>query len=157
MEVVKDILRFFNFLDKDGNISITNITVFISTILFAHRPQAAEAATLLGSLLNYGHKRLVNAAYENDTDLGKRLNDLASDTAVEMLEMKKNLEADIGNVSATMSDIEKDLLRSHDSLQEKVKSIQDTHSLVSKQAEEVRAAIQAGNLTQSFNLSRRQK
>lgn len=55
----KRILKFFNLVDRSGDLSISNIAVIvlITKIAFAATLDWATAATLLMALLNYSHKR----------------------------------------------------------------------------------------------------
>lgn len=56
------VLSFFNLLDAEGNLSITNLAVIVVLVKLAISPSASltEAGTLLIALANYAHKRAVN-------------------------------------------------------------------------------------------------
>jgi hypothetical protein len=52
-------LKFLNLLDKDSNLSISNIAVIIVLVKLAFTPSLSliDAGTLLVTLMNYAHKR----------------------------------------------------------------------------------------------------
>jgi hypothetical protein len=54
------ILKFFNLLDYENNLSLTNILFYVSIVLFVMYPQTQTVYGLLLALLNYGHRRQVN-------------------------------------------------------------------------------------------------
>lgn len=58
----KGILKFFNLLDSEGHLSITNLSVVIVLIKLIYSPSTSitEAGLLLITLSNYAHKRIVN-------------------------------------------------------------------------------------------------
>lgn len=58
----KRFLAFLNLLDHDGNLSITNVAVIVGITKMAFMTQLSgcDAVALVATLLNYGHKRLVN-------------------------------------------------------------------------------------------------
>ena len=59
------ILRFFNLVDRNCNLSITNIAVIVLITKMAIAPfDWATAAGLLVTLINYSHKRYANAQAE---------------------------------------------------------------------------------------------
>ncbi len=57
------LLSFLNLLDASGNLSITNIAVIvgITKMAFAHQFSGVDATALVGTLLNYAHKRYENS------------------------------------------------------------------------------------------------
>ncbi len=57
------LLSFLNLLDSDGNLSITNIAVIVMVTKIALMTQmtGVDAVALVSTLLNYSHKRIVNA------------------------------------------------------------------------------------------------
>ncbi len=57
------LLNFLNLLDAEGKLSITNIAVVICLVKVAMAAQftGLEVGGLVATLLNYGHKRMVNA------------------------------------------------------------------------------------------------
>ena len=58
-------LRFFNLVDRNCNLSITNIAVIVLITKMAIAPfDWATAAGLLVTLINYSHKRYANAQAE---------------------------------------------------------------------------------------------
>jgi hypothetical protein len=59
---VKRVLSFLNLLDNGGNLSITNIAVYIALFKLASSAQLSgcDVAGLLGVLGNYCHKRYVS-------------------------------------------------------------------------------------------------
>lgn len=61
---MKKILSFLNLLDAAGNLSITNIAVItaVTKMAFASQFGGVDAVALIGTLLNYGHKRYVSDA-----------------------------------------------------------------------------------------------
>lgn len=61
---MKRVLSFLNLLDTSGNLSITNIAVIvgITKMAFASQFSSVDAVALVGTLLNYAHKRTVNDA-----------------------------------------------------------------------------------------------
>jgi hypothetical protein len=60
---VKRFLTFLNLLDNSGNLSITNVAVIICLVKIAMASQfsGTEVGALVATLLNYSHKRFVNA------------------------------------------------------------------------------------------------
>lgn len=56
------ILGFLNLLDDGGNLSITNIGVYalICKFLISAHADWPSSVALIGTLLNYAHKRQVN-------------------------------------------------------------------------------------------------
>lgn len=60
---MKRVLTFLNLLDAEGNLSITNIAVIVSITKMALLTQLSgvDAVALVGTLLNYAHKRSVNS------------------------------------------------------------------------------------------------
>lgn len=58
-------LRFFSLVDREGNLSISNVAVIVIVTRIAIAPfDWATAAALLVSLLNYSHKRYETNKYE---------------------------------------------------------------------------------------------
>lgn len=59
---MKRVLVFFNLLDAQGNLSITNIAAIIAVIKMAFTAQFSgmDAVGLIGALANYAHKRSCN-------------------------------------------------------------------------------------------------
>lgn len=59
MKYIKKILKFLNLLDKDENLSITNIAVIVllTKIALINTLDWPVVASLLLALINYGHKR----------------------------------------------------------------------------------------------------
>jgi hypothetical protein len=57
------VLSFLNLLDDAGNLSITNIAVIVCLVKIAMAAQftGTEVGALVATLLNYSHKRIVNA------------------------------------------------------------------------------------------------
>lgn len=60
-------LLFLNLLDKDGNLSITNVAVIVGVTKMALMSQMSgvDAVALVGTLLNYAHKRTVSSEAAN--------------------------------------------------------------------------------------------
>lgn len=60
---MKRLLTFLNLLDNSGNLSITNVAVIICLVKIAMASQfsGTEVGALVATLLNYSHKRFVNA------------------------------------------------------------------------------------------------
>ncbi len=58
------LLRFFNLIDNDGNLSITNVAVIvcITKMALASQFSGMDVGALLATLLNYAHKRVINDA-----------------------------------------------------------------------------------------------
>lgn len=56
------VLSFLNLLDKEGNLSITNVAVYIALVkmAFASQLNSCDVVALVGVLGNYAHKRFVN-------------------------------------------------------------------------------------------------
>lgn len=56
------ILKFFNLLDSQDNLSVTNIAVIVCVTKIAIAPQFSitEVGALMVTLLNYAHKRYIN-------------------------------------------------------------------------------------------------
>ena len=67
---MKKVLTFLNLLDASGNLSISNVAVCvcIAKLALAHPFQLSELGALMMSLLNYGHKRYINAQNQDSTD-----------------------------------------------------------------------------------------
>lgn len=59
---MKRVLTFLNLLDNGGNLSITNVAVIICLVKIAMAAQfsGTEVGALVATLINYGHKRMVN-------------------------------------------------------------------------------------------------
>ena len=55
----KGILKFFNLLDRNNRLSISNVAVIVCVVKVAVAPQVSivDAGALLVTLLNYSHKR----------------------------------------------------------------------------------------------------
>lgn len=53
------LFNFFNLLDSEGRLSITNLAVYITLLKLVYSPSASitEAGMLLLTLANYAHKR----------------------------------------------------------------------------------------------------
>lgn len=66
----KNILTFFNLLDSEGHLSITNVAVVVALVKLVISPSASitEAGTLLIALANYAHKRVVNQSSQVSTE-----------------------------------------------------------------------------------------
>lgn len=86
---MKAILNFFNLLDSEQRLSITNVAVLVVLVKLALSPSASitEAGMLLATLANYAHKRVTNQnnqTPEEDTltpqvnDMQKKLEDMAT-------------------------------------------------------------------------------
>ena len=60
--MLKRLATFLNLLDNDGNLSITNIAVIvgITKMALAHQFSGVDATSLVATLLNYAHKRVIN-------------------------------------------------------------------------------------------------
>lgn len=67
---MKQIFKFLNLLDHEGNLSITNLAVIVVLIKLAIAPAATltEAGTLLIALANYAHKRVVTNSVPEVTE-----------------------------------------------------------------------------------------
>ncbi len=65
--MLKRIGDFFTLLDHDGNLSLTNIAVIVGIFKMATTSQltGCDATALIGTLLNYAHKRYTNDASSN--------------------------------------------------------------------------------------------
>lgn len=86
---MKVILNFFNLLDSEQRLSITNVAVLVVLVKLAISPSASitEAGMLLITIGNYAHKRVTNQnnqTPEEDTltpqvtDMQKKLEDMAT-------------------------------------------------------------------------------
>ena len=66
MAVLEKVVNFLNLTDAAGKLSITNLAVLICLVKLAISPSASitEAGALLAALVNYGHKRAINATPE---------------------------------------------------------------------------------------------
>ncbi len=67
----KQILNFLNLLDDSGRLSITNLAVMVALAkLGVSHTNPVDVGVLFTSILNYGHKRLVNAQGVPDDQIG---------------------------------------------------------------------------------------
>lgn len=85
MTTVYKILNFLSLLDKDNNISITNVAVIImvTKLMFIPTFTLAEVSAFVIVMLNYGHKRRENAKAASNNkvatdDVSTKLEDLES-------------------------------------------------------------------------------
>lgn len=64
---MRSALSFLSLLDNEGNLSITNIAVIVAITKMALASQftSVDSVALIGTLLNYGHKRMINDASKN--------------------------------------------------------------------------------------------
>lgn len=62
----KRVLNFLSLLDRDGNLSISNVAVIVCVTKIAAAPKFSieEVGALLVALLNYAHKRQVGADFK---------------------------------------------------------------------------------------------
>lgn len=69
MSKSRKLLKFFNLVDRAGDLSITNIAVIVMVVKMAVAPQftITECGALLVTLLNYGHKRYQSSKVEKET------------------------------------------------------------------------------------------
>lgn len=60
--MIKKVLTFLNLLDNTGNLSISNVAVIVCITKMALVTQLSgvDSVALIGTLLNYAHKRIVN-------------------------------------------------------------------------------------------------
>jgi len=60
--MVRRALTFLNLLDNAGNLSLTNIAVIVglAKMAFSHQMTSCDSVALVGTLLNYAHKRFTN-------------------------------------------------------------------------------------------------
>ncbi len=65
--MLKRVLVFLNLLDEAGNLSITNVAVIvgITKMALASSFSGVDATALIGTLLNYAHKRFTNSQDTN--------------------------------------------------------------------------------------------
>lgn len=61
------LLKFLNLLDYEGNLSITNVAVIVGITKMAFMAQmgGVDAVALVGTLLNYAHKRTTSNNADN--------------------------------------------------------------------------------------------
>lgn len=71
METLKKILAFFNLLDNNGNVSITNVSaiILITKLALTSNPDLATVGSTAIALLNYAHKR---SAIKDSIDADKQ-------------------------------------------------------------------------------------
>lgn len=64
-------LSFFNLLDAESKISITNVAVYVCLLKLIISPSASitEAGTLMLALANYGHKRALSSKKTNNPEI----------------------------------------------------------------------------------------
>lgn len=88
---MKKVLEFFNLLDNQGKLSITNLAVIVvlSKLIMAPAAGLTEAVTLLIALVNYGHKRMVN----NKTVKSEPTADKSEEINQEIEKLKSQLAA----------------------------------------------------------------
>ena len=92
----KAILTFFNLLDADGHISITNLAVWITLIKLLISPSASltEAGSLLIALSSYAHKRYVNnKAKAQETDVQAQINSAIEGTTQQLTTLEGKVSA----------------------------------------------------------------
>ena len=91
-----NVLKFLNLVDRAGKLSITNMAVYVLIVKIAISPSIdwAVVAGLLVTLLNYGHKRIVQEkpamAAELPSDLQEAI-DAVSKVANEAKDMAQKL------------------------------------------------------------------
>lgn len=91
-------LRFLNLLDKDSNLSISNIAVLIMLFKLALTPSLSlvDAGMLLITLMNYAHKRHSSAKSITQS------NEFESNIKSKLLEFESKLTDTESNVAAAM-------------------------------------------------------
>ena len=91
-------LRFLNLLDKDNNLSISNIAVCIVLFKLAIAPSLSliDAGTLLVTLMNYAHKR------HSVAKTVKQTNEFEQATINKLKEFESKLSDNESNVAAAM-------------------------------------------------------
>lgn len=124
--VAKNVLKFFNLLDRGNKLSITNVAVIVCVTKMAIAPQVTivDAGMLLISLLNYSHKR----SESNKAAMKDQQDDLASfkEAVTKVVEVQNTITQDMVNV----------------------KQVAET---ISKQAEETKSVLSKLNLGQAFS------
>lgn len=92
-------LKFLNLIDREGNLSISNIAVIIVLVKLTLSPvlSIVDAGMLLVTLMNYAHKRhsvsksiKIDDNYKNEittqiSELSKKISDNESNVAAAML------------------------------------------------------------------------
>ena len=91
-------LKFLNLLDKDSNLSISNIAVIIVLVKLAFTPSLSliDAGTLLVTLMNYAHKR------HSTAKTVKQSNEFEQSTINKLKEFESKLSDTESNVAAAM-------------------------------------------------------
>lgn len=90
-EKLSAILRFFSLVDRDGNLSISNVAVIVIVARIAIAPfDWATAAALLVSLLNYSHKRYESNKFEANQE---PVSAEPSNLQLEIDQLKSNYES----------------------------------------------------------------
>lgn len=78
MQKIISFLNFFNLLDSQNRLSITNVAVLIilGKMILAPSVSLTEVGALLISFINYGHKRFTNAQQPTESPLDGDVNAL---------------------------------------------------------------------------------
>lgn len=103
----KAVLRFLSLLDRQGNISATNATLFVLTVKLAIAPQFSipEIAAFFMALVNYGHKRhAASKAAKDETTQQVATQQAAIDTLVEEL---STVKSSVGDLKAIQEEVKK--------------------------------------------------
>lgn len=127
--VGKNILRFFNLLDRSNHLSITNVAVIVCVTKMAIAPQVSivDAGALLISLLNYGHKRMeANKASKE--------------------EAQSAVQAEFQEIKSAMTKV----VDVQNKITQDVSQMKATSELVEKQAQETKKLLSNSNLAQAF-------
>ncbi len=121
----KRILKFFNLVDRGGDLSITNIALIILLTKLAIMPTLAlpDVAAFFVVLLNYGHKRL---------------------------ESNKAIKEQAILANKTIEDLAKELEEVKQSTHDELAKLKDLNVLVAKQAEDTKKVISTQVVQQAF-------
>lgn len=105
------VLRFLRITDKDGNLSLTNLIVYvvlIKVILKADAIQATDLGTILAAILGYQGKRAIESKKEVDVIKAKNVSKIAladvfhrgdkADAPQEVIENAKELVAKVNHL-----------------------------------------------------------
>ncbi len=143
-----NLLAFFGLTDHEGNLSISNILVMAFILLVAFLPSVHTTIGFVISIFNYIHKRhYINLA--NDQQDYDALQKAYNCHIAEHEALDDRVHAIEATDTAMMAHIEQ-----HQALADRMTRVETMHASVAKQADDVRAALQASNLATAINLPR---